>query len=96
MIPVAMTLWQKPILRTIPIFYRQATATVLRRVVFSLLLLWALTDAALTLRDWHRGLPMWVTVIGFFLSFFTSLLFIGLLTLIWDWFVRRFGRATRN
>jgi hypothetical protein len=59
-------------------------------------LLWALTDAALTLRDWHRGLPMWVTVIGFFLSFFTSLLFIGLLTLIWDWFVRRFGRATRN
>jgi hypothetical protein len=31
-----MMLWQKPIVRTIPIFYRQSAATVPRRIIFSL------------------------------------------------------------
>jgi hypothetical protein len=86
-------LLEKPILRTLPIFYAQASATRLRQVVFSVLIVWAIVDALLT----NDVMPtFWLRICGFLGSFFLSLLFIGLLVLVWDWLVRRFGRATRN
>lgn len=90
-------LLEKPFLRTLPIFYAQATATRLRRIVFSGLLLWALVDAILTFRDWHRGgLATWLAITALVLSLCLSLLFLGFLALAWDWLARRYGRATRN
>lgn len=88
-----MKLGQTPILRTLPVFYAQATATKLRRVVFSLLALWAVLDAVLTFRDWRNGgLSLALSTFGLVGSFCLSMLFIGLVALIWDWLARRFGR----
>lgn len=79
-------------LRILPL-YSEATATRPRRVLFSILTVLALVDAILT----ARGMPTAVlAVVGFVFSFLLSLLFIGLLVLIWDWLARRFGRATHN
>ncbi len=70
------------------LFYRQATATKLRCVVFSILLLWALTDSVLTFRDWH-DLPLFFRLCGLVGSFLGSFVFIGVLALAWDWLARR-------
>lgn len=59
---------EKPLLRMLPVFYRQATATTLRRVVFAVFLYWAMIDASLTLRDWRRnGASLFLCVFGFIL-----------------------------
>lgn len=84
-------LLEKPILRTLPLFYAQATATKVRRIVFSLFLLWALVDASLTLRDWrHGGAPLSLCAFSFIGSLCLSLLFIGLIAMVWDCLARRF------
>jgi uncharacterized PurR-regulated membrane protein YhhQ (DUF165 family) len=74
-------------------FYAQATATKLRQVVCSILVVWAIVNALLTNDQMPTiGLRIW----GFISSLGLSVLFIALLFLVWDWLVRRFGRATRN
>lgn len=74
------------------LFYRQATASKVRCVVFATLLIWAMYDAVMTLRDWGP-LPLFVRACGFFMSLLLSLFFIGLIALAWDWLVRRFRRT---
>ena len=75
--------------RVLLAFYRQATASKPRCIVFSILLLWALADAVLTAKEMPT---MGVAVTGFSMSFGWSLLFIGLIILVWDrlamWFRR--------
>jgi hypothetical protein len=79
------------------LFYLQATASKIRRAVFSVLLIWALADSVLTFRDW-KELPPFFRLCGFVGSFLLSFLFIGLLALAWDWIAHRWGRraATWN
>ena len=90
-------LLEKPILRTLPIFYGQATATRLRRLVFSAFLLWAIIDALLTVRDWrHNDASLFLCMVGFIGSLWLSLLFIGLIAMVWDWLSPRYRTATRN
>ena len=69
-------------------FYRQATASKVRCVVFSILLLWGLYDSAMTFHDWAE-LPLFYRLYGFFGSFLLSFLFIGLIALVWDWVAHR-------
>jgi hypothetical protein len=76
------------------LFYRQATASKVRCVVFSVLLLWALYDSALTFRGWAE-LPLFFRVCGLIGSLLLSFLFIGLLALTWDWIAHKI-RATHN
>lgn len=90
-------LLEKPILRILPVFYGQATATTLRRIVFSVFLLWAVTDASLTVRDWrYNGASLFLCVFGFILSLCLSLVFVGLIAMVWDWLSPRFRVSTRN
>jgi hypothetical protein len=74
------------------LFYRQATASKVRCVVFSVLLLWALYDSVMTFRNWG-DLPLFFRVCGFVGSFLLSFLFVGLIALAWDWLARRFRRT---
>jgi hypothetical protein len=90
-------LLEKPILRILPVFYRQATATTLRRVVFAVFLYGAMIDAFLTLRDWRRnGASLLLCVFGFILSLCLSLLVVGLIAMVWEWLSPRFRVSTRN
>ena len=71
---------------------------VLRRVVFGLLLGWALSDAVLSAFEAPRALqsPAWVGIVVFFLSLGWSLIFVAVVFLAWNWiagFRRRGGEA---
>jgi membrane protein YdbS with pleckstrin-like domain len=76
------------------LFYSQATASKSRRIAFSILLAWAILNAVLTFHDWPK--PWWLEVGGFVMSLLASLLFIGVLILVWDWVARRFHKTTHN
>jgi ABC-type sulfate transport system permease component len=74
--------------RALQLTYRQATASKVRCVVFSVLLAWALLDAALTYRGW-ADLPLYARLFGFVGSLLLSLIFVSVLAMIWDWIARR-------
>ena len=84
---------QIPFLRTIPVFSIEPTATPGRQIVFALLLLMALVDAAATASEWaaagaqdlgifHSAL---LGIAGFIGSLLLSLLFLALIGFAWDW-----------
>lgn len=80
--------WESRLSKTMSSFYTQATATRLRRVVFSVLLVWAVTLGVLTARMMPTAA---LGLLGGVLSLFASLLFIGLVAMVWDWLGRRWG-----
>jgi hypothetical protein len=58
----------------------------IRRIVFGLLLAWALFDAVISVLEAHAlEAPGWIGIIVFFFSLGWSLIFIVLLYLIWNW-----------
>ena len=74
------------IVLTMSAFYSQATATPLRRVVFLVLLVWALALTVSTARTMPTAT---LGVVGAVMSLSGSLLFIGLVALVWHWLVHR-------
>ena len=76
------------IILTMSAFYSQATATPMRRVVFSVLLVWALALVVSTARTMPTAT---LGVLGGVMSLSGSLLFIGLVALVWDWLAHRWG-----
>ena len=57
-----------------------------RKIVFSIFVIWSLVDAVLTARD----MPTLVLKLyGFFGSFILSMMFFGIVYLVWDWVSRR-------
>ena len=76
------------IVLTMSAFYSQAAATPLRRVVFSVLLVWALALVVSTARTMPT---VTLGVLGAVMSLSGSLLFIGLVALVWDWLAHRWG-----
>ena len=100
---IGVPLWIKPASRfyinPVPFFVHfKATATRLRRVVFSVLLIWALVDSFLSLYDgWFNSsttaAPLWgriaISIVMYFMSLCLNLLFMGIVALGWDWSARR-------
>jgi len=85
-------LLEKPILRTLPIFYAQATATPLRKVNFAWMLLLGIVGCVLTAAE----APSLMSGLAIFmLNLFGVLLFLALTAMIWDWLARFLG-STRN
>jgi hypothetical protein len=66
----------------VSLLYRKATASMARRIVLSVLLIWILADAALTFRDW-MGIPLYLRLYGFFGSALWSLIFVAALAFVW-------------
>lgn len=58
----------------------------LKRIVFSALILWALVDAALA---WRNMPTVGLKLYGAFLSFGDSMLFVGAVYWAWGWISRR-------
>ena len=72
--------------------YSQATASVPRRIVFSILALWTFADACRTALFFHQDdAPWWLCLLGFFLSALAGLCFIGVIVMVWDWIARWFA-----
>ena len=82
--------------RVLALTYLQASATKPRRVVFSILVLWAVLGGFLSFRDWrhNNNAPFWLSFAGFLGSVFLSLWFIALVAMIWDWLARRWHQRT--
>jgi hypothetical protein len=73
-------------------FRRSETRSMLRRILFSILVVWALVDAALTARDMPTfGLKFY----GFFASLILSMLFIAVFYLVWKWIARQLHRKPK-
>jgi hypothetical protein len=77
------------------LLYRKATASVARCIVFSVLLIWVLADAALTFRDWVE-IPLYLRLYGFFGSALWSLIFVAALAFVWDWIACRRSQPERH
>jgi len=76
--------------REIRQYYRQATASVPRRIVFSGLLLFMVVEAWMTALDWHRDdAPLALCVAGFFLTVLIWMWVLSVLAMVWDWLARR-------
>ena len=60
---------------------------IIRRIVFGLLLGWALLDAVMSGLEAPHALqsPAWIGVVAFFLSLGQSLIFVVVVYLIWNW-----------
>jgi len=65
----------------------------LRRIVFGVLILWALVDAILTAREMPTTLTR---ASGFLLSLGWSFLFIMLILALWNWLAARARRQVRT
>ena len=77
--------------------YAQATASMLRRVLLGVLLLWAIGDSLLTYRDAvQRSAPYWLVSLLAAMSLFASLVFVGLFFLAWDWLAKRSQASIRK
>jgi hypothetical protein len=76
--------------REIRQYYRQATASVPRRIVFSGLMLCMVVEAWLTALDWHRNdAPLALCVVGFFMTALAWMWVMSILAMVWDWLARR-------
>ena len=73
--------------------YRRATASKLRRVVFSILFVVALFDAVGVFGTWN-DLPVVLRICLPIMRLQLSLLFIAFIALIWDWLARRLRRTS--
>jgi hypothetical protein len=60
---------------------------IMRRIVFGLLLGWALLDAIISGIEAPQALeaPAWIGILAFFLSLGLSLIFVVVVYLIWNW-----------
>jgi len=67
-------------------------ARMIKRLVFAVLVLWALIDSVLTFRAWHE-LSIWYRLLGLLGSLFVSSLFIGVAYVTWDWLARKLSGA---
>ncbi len=107
---LGVPLWVSPSSRfyinPIPFFVHfKATTSRARRVVFSVLLIWAMLDAILGFQiGWTisaaamgSGGRLLISMAVFFFSLCINLLLMALVALVWDWAARRWKhRATQN
>jgi hypothetical protein len=64
----------------------------LKKILFSIFVLWSLIDAVLTARDMPTfGLKLY----GFFGSFVLSMTFFAIVYLVWDWISRLIQRRAK-
>ncbi|HEV3306978.1 MAG TPA: hypothetical protein VGZ91_11110 [Candidatus Sulfotelmatobacter sp.] len=69
------------------------TAAAFKRILFSILVLWSFNDAIITVR--HRP-TLELKIDGFCESFAESMLFVGLIYMIWDWISRTRNRKAKT
>jgi hypothetical protein len=86
-------LLEKLILRTLPIFYAQATATPMWQLNFGTILLLFRISSAI---EAPSGDSLFIgSVVLLFLAGY-SIWIVASLAFLWDWLVFRFVRSTRN
>jgi hypothetical protein len=84
---------EKPILRTLPTFYAQATATPARRMSFGWMSLLAVIGSFTVAGE---APTLALRIVAFAVNLAACIIFLALVILIWNWLDRRSGPSTRN